>query len=158
MPSISKELLSQYLDLKDEIKSIKANIAHLEKSKIIEHDSVKASSVEFPYTSHAVGVAGVNTPREMHRIRQIKRRQRMLEDRVDQSLEQLNIIQEFVNSIPDALTRRVFTYRYIEGIRSWQRIAFMIGRHDESYPRQHVHDKYLKIYFQKTEKTDLSDV
>ena len=32
--------------------------------------------------------------------------------------------------------------RYVDGVRSWQRIAFLAGEHDESYVRR-KHDRYI---------------
>ncbi len=50
-------------------------------------------------------------------------------------------LQDFINSIEDSDTRRVFTMRYINGF-SWQKIAFQLGGYDESWPRK-KHDRYL---------------
>ena len=50
---------------------------------------------------------------------------------------------EFVNSIEDALLREIFMLRYFDGVKTWQRIAFLTGEHDESYVRR-KHNTYLK--------------
>mgnify|MGYP004641125787 CR=1 FL=1 len=39
--------------------------------------------------------------------------------------------------------RELFMLRYVDGVRSWQRIAFLAGEHDESYVRR-KHDWYIK--------------
>ena len=44
----------------------------------------------------------------------------------------------YIHSIEDASTRELFMLRYYDGIRSWQRIAFLAGEHDESYVRRKV--------------------
>ncbi len=49
----------------------------------------------------------------------------------------------YINSIPDSDIRELFMLRYVDGIRSWQRIAFLAGEHDESYVRRR-HNAYLK--------------
>lgn len=49
----------------------------------------------------------------------------------------------YIKSIDDAEVREIFMLRYFDGIRSWQRIAFHVGEHDESYVRR-KHSKYLK--------------
>ena len=36
----------------------------------------------------------------------------------------------------------LFMLRYVDGVRSWQRIAFLAGEHDESYVRR-KHDRYI---------------
>ena len=50
---------------------------------------------------------------------------------------------EFVNSIDDAHLREIFMLRYFDGVKTWQRIAFLAGEHDESYVRR-KHNTYLK--------------
>ena len=50
---------------------------------------------------------------------------------------------EYIQTIEDAGVRELFMLRYYDGIRSWQRIAFLAGEHDESYVRR-KHDAYLK--------------
>lgn len=49
----------------------------------------------------------------------------------------------YIDSIPDSDIRELFMLRYVDGIRSWQRIAFLAGEHDESYVRRR-HNAYLK--------------
>ena len=51
-------------------------------------------------------------------------------------------IQTFINDIEDSGVRRVFTLRYLKGY-TWQKIAFVLGAHDESVPRKR-HDRYLQ--------------
>ena len=49
----------------------------------------------------------------------------------------------YINSIGDAGIRELFMLRYVDGIRSWQRIAFLAGEHDESYVRRR-HNAFLR--------------
>lgn len=49
----------------------------------------------------------------------------------------------YIQKIEDAELRELFMLRYYDGIRSWQRIAFLAGEHDESYVRR-KHDAYLQ--------------
>ncbi len=50
---------------------------------------------------------------------------------------------DYVNSIEDASIREIFMLRYFDGVRTWQRVAFLSGEHDESYVRR-KHNDYLK--------------
>lgn len=50
---------------------------------------------------------------------------------------------EYIERIPDPKTKEIFMLRYYDGIRSWQKIAFRAGDHDESYVRR-LHNAYLK--------------
>jgi len=132
-------MLKQYADLKEEIHSLEKRIEKLEiQAGNIEHDSVTGSDTEFPYTKRPFHIEGVG----YHRLQRLARLRCLLLERKEMC-EEMNIrIETFISTIPDSLTRVVFQYRYIDG-HSWFKIARLIGRHDESYPRKIIHDKYL---------------
>ena len=52
-------------------------------------------------------------------------------------------VREFVESIQDPLTRRVFQLRVYQGL-SWPRVAKSIGEKDECYPRRYIYEKFLR--------------
>lgn len=135
-----KQLLKQYNSLQEEIKDLERDIKHLEKQEPKrEIDKVTGSNDEFPYQSRSFTIEGYNI-QETDRLRT---RRNILKERKNKCEEFKIEIEKFINTIPDSKTRRVFQYRYIYGL-SWQAIARRIGRHDESYPRKIVHDKYLE--------------
>ena len=133
-----KDILKQYKDLQHEIKELEKRIKRLENYKV-ERDKVRGSSSEFPYTLRSFTIEGYNI-REMDRVRKLKK---ILVKRKSECESMKIEIEEFISSIPDSRTRRVFQYRYIDNL-SWLQIANRIGRHDESYPRKLIHDKYLE--------------
>lgn len=135
---MNKDFLKQYVDLQAEIKELEKRIDNLSKFKY-EYDKVRGSSNEFPYTEKSFFIEGYNI-QDIDRLNKIRD---ILTDRMTKCEEMKVEIERFISSIPSSLTRRVFQYRYINGW-SWQRIAFKIGKHDESYPRKMVHDKYLE--------------
>lgn len=53
------------------------------------------------------------------------------------------LLIRYIEEIPDSDVRELFMLRYVDGVRSWQRIAFLAGEHDESYVRR-KHDWYIK--------------
>ena len=53
------------------------------------------------------------------------------------------LLIRYIGDIPDSDVRELFMLRYVDGVRSWQRIAFLAGEHDESYVRR-KHDRYIK--------------
>ena len=61
------------------------------------------------------------------------------------------VLLQFVERIDDPDVRELFLLRYADGIRSWQRIAFAVGEHDESFVRRR-HNAYLKKYIQRSAK------
>ncbi len=126
---MTKEELEQYRSIAAEIDEIRDRL-----NKNTVHDTVTGSDSEFPYIRHVMSVSGVteteDNKRDMMLIRKLECKKREIE--------------AFIHSIPDSVMRRIFTYRYIDGIvrPSWQWIAFKIGHYDESYPRR-KHNKFL---------------
>lgn len=137
----TKELLKQYCDLQKEIKELEQRIERLRsKSVQVVTDSVKGSSNDFPYVEKTFIITGLEEDR---REQQLEKLSNILYKRKAKCKEIAIEIEEFINTIPDSRTRRVFTLRYIDGL-SWLQIARKIERYDESYPRKVIHDKYLE--------------
>jgi len=76
-------------------------------------------------------------------------RDRMDDRRMD-CLEELARLYDFIDSIPDSLTRQIFSLRYIDGL-SWQQVAFRIGESDEQFPRR-IHNRCLKQFDENDER------
>ncbi len=133
-----KDLLRQYNDLKEEIKDLEKRIKNLENYKV-EHDKVTGSNPYFPYQPRSFTIEGYN----IQDIDKVNRLKNILIKRKQKCEDLILEIEKFISNIPDSRTRRVFQYRYIEGLE-WRPIARRIGRHDESYPRKMIHDKYLE--------------
>lgn len=66
-----------------------------------------------------------------------------LEDYLKDSEKEALTLIEYIEKIPDPKTKEIFMLRYYDGIRSWQKIAFLAGDHDESYVRR-LHNAYIK--------------
>lgn len=127
---MTKAELEQYRSIVAEIDEIRDRL-----NKNTVRGTVTGSDSEFPYVQHSISVGGVEeteaNQKDMLLIQRLKR--------------QKQEIEYFVHNIPDSVTRRIFTYRYIDGkVRpSWQWIAFKIGVTDESTPRK-KHDNFLR--------------
>ncbi|MGO5072359.1 hypothetical protein ACTQ4K_00160 [Clostridium sporogenes] len=136
-------LLKQYNDLKLEISDLECRIKNLQNKKIkIEQDSVKGSSNVFPYIERNFTIEGYNYPEADRKQERLNKLDKLLYKRKNKCEDMKLEIEEFINTIQDSKTRRVFQYRYIDRL-SWQAIAVRIGKCHESYPRKEIHDKYL---------------
>lgn len=133
-----KRLLSQYTDLKAEIKDLEKRIERLSEARF-ESDVVTGSDDEFPYLKKHIKIEGYN----IQNLDRLKELRELLLKRKNKCEEMKLEIEKFISDIPDSRTRRVFQYRYVDGL-SWLQIAFKIGKYDESYPRKVIHDKYLE--------------
>ena len=65
-----------------------------------------------------------------------------LEQYLSKAEKEAALLLNYINSIEDFSVKEIFMLRYYDGVRSWQRIAFMVGEHDESYVRR-KHNKHL---------------
>lgn len=138
-----KELLKQYKSILKEIEELDREISRLENKEIkCEMDKVKGSNAEFPYQPRSFTIEGYNILEEERNLKRILTKKNILHKRKEKCENFKLQIEEFINTIPDSLTRRVFRYRYIDNL-SWQAIAMRIGKVHESYPRK-IHDRYLE--------------
>ncbi|MCI8520596.1 MAG: hypothetical protein HFE51_10505 [Clostridia bacterium] len=129
---MTKAELEQYRSIVAEIDEIRDRL-----NKNTVHGTVTGSDSEFPYVKHSITVGGVeqsdNSSRDMLLIQRLERQKREIEC--------------FIHNIPDSITRRIFTYRYIDGKvkPSWQWIAFKMGVSGDGSTERKKVDRYLKI-------------
>ena len=67
----------------------------------------------------------------------------VLQESMQKCWRELKRLYQFINEIPDSQMRQIFVFRYLHNY-SWQKIAFLMGEHDESYARR-KHNQYLKL-------------
>lgn len=128
---MNKETLRQYRSLRKEIENINRKILSCKTQA-----TVKASSLEFPFTPHVVTVSGYSgiNGNTLHRLKTQKQK----------CISECRKIEEFIYSIDDSLLRQIFQLYYLEGERrvSFKQIANKIDGYEESTLRK-KHDKYL---------------
>ncbi|HZK57392.1 MAG TPA: hypothetical protein VFD17_03690 [Clostridia bacterium] len=132
-----KELLKQYKDLQNEIKTLKKRIKQVEKFQM-EHDKVVGSNSYFPYQPMTFAIEGYNI-QDIDKANELKG---ILEKRKKKCECLVVEIEKFISDIPYSRTRRIFQYRYINGLE-WLPISRRIGGYDESFARK-IHDRYLE--------------
>lgn len=117
---MTKEELSQLKTLRQELSYCKSRLRRVEK----EIDNADAKQ----------------TKKSL--LCEFKRESEIINERILMCKREENKLLEYINTISEADIRMLFTLRYVDGIRSWQKIAFMVGEHDESYVRR-KHDRYI---------------
>ena len=110
---MTKEELSKYYYLKQEIKQIEDNI------KEIDSTFMRASLINCEKFERKL-----SNPQEKRMIL-IEKYEQKLEIALNKSIEELIKIEEFINSIEDPENRMIFRYRYIE-LKSWNEISSLI--------------------------------
>lgn len=131
---ITKEILSQYSDLQEEIKYLRKKIdslqneqAQMESKK--KHSSVQASMKDFPYTRHNVhtdGYVGLTNIGANYLKSTIDTEIKKLELRYEKLLQTTNDVLDFIESVEDSHMRLIITYRIIENY-SWGQVADAMG-------------------------------
>ena len=126
---MTKEELSKYYYLKQEIKQIE------DKIKEIDSTFMRASLINCEKFERKL-----SNPQEKRMIL-IEKYEQKLEIAINKSIEELIKIEEFINSIEDPENRMIFRYRYIE-LKSWNEISSLI--HISTSAIFERHNKILK--------------
>lgn len=126
---MTKEELSKYYYLKQEIKQIE------DKIKEIDSTFMRASLINCEKFERKL-----SNPQEKRMIL-IEKYEQKLEIAINKSIEELIKIEEFINSIEDPENRMIFRYRYIE-LKSWNEISSLI--HISKSAIFERHNKILK--------------
>lgn len=127
---MTKKELEEYQKLKTDIRCLENEIGEILKTdKGIVSDTILDYKTGYPIPSVITGFD--------------QQRYNNLKVKLENKKEKVEKIENFINNIPDDQTRYVYQLRYYNQL-TFQQIAFKIGKHNESYPRKNVHDKYLK--------------
>lgn len=139
---MTRESLTQYYDLRKEIKFVQERIAGLQKSiPDIEKRISEIEEGEVVKDKVRGGLGGMQTFRiegvptkEYHRKKmELTTKKMLLESRIDNlsvlelnGLQQAEEVEEFISSISDPLVRQIVVLRVVDG-RSWRDIAQIVG-------------------------------
>lgn len=136
---MDKKQLSQLSQITREIQLLKAQINSIYSDVVT--DSVKGSYPEFPYTEHLITIYGIDEQKSARiRIRLQSRLRRRLEDLMD-TLDEIN---EYVSTIDDSEIRQIITLRYINNL-TWYQIAKHMGVYGDGSTERKKHNRFLKV-------------
>ena len=127
--------LEQYAAMRKEIAHLRKRVADLtDQATGRVCDTVKASSRVFPYTEHTVTVRGYSEKRVTRlnsAVRTVARREAWLARELDE-------IEKWLDTVPDAKTRLLIEVYYIDG-KTWRAAAQQVyGQPCESAARMRV--------------------
>lgn len=125
---MTKEVLSQYSDLQEEIKEVRAKISRLENDiEKIEREGTVIDSVTGGYggTQH-FKIEGVPIPECNRKKTLLYSRKTTLQLLEDDLLEKTNEVEEFIASLDDSRMRRIINFRFLEN-KSWLQVAYALG-------------------------------
>nr|DAP20087.1 MAG TPA: Protein of unknown function (DUF722) [Caudoviricetes sp.] len=125
---ISKEILTQYSDLQEEVKEVRNRIESTEKqiAKIEEEgnviDTVSGGSGGIQHFK----IEGFPYPEYSRKKSLLYVRKATLVNLELELTETLNQVEEFIAGVKDSRIRRIITLRFIENL-SWNKVADRIG-------------------------------
>lgn len=115
---MTREMLSQYINLKHEIKLLENKIKEMEYREVqCVSDVVRGSSTQFPYIEHNVRVSGVDLEYERRIKRAIANKKTKLKELKARLEEEEVYIYEYIQNQKDSRTRQVLVYSYIDGLK-----------------------------------------
>lgn len=116
-----KEYLTQYCDIKVEIRNLEKRIADLEK-KNNKYSIVQASSLEPPFCLQEIKIDHT----DFRKKKEIQKQKCILDERYFRLLELQTKVEEEISKLPTSRLRMIFEFRYIDNL-SWQQVAWRIG-------------------------------
>lgn len=129
---VSKEVLIQYSDLRQECKEVREKIEKLEKQiDRIEKDGNVIDKVRGGEGGlQSFKIEGFPYPEYSRKKTLLYARKATLSELEMELLETLNRVEEFIASISDSHIRRIVNLRVIDGL-SWNEVAMKIGGNTE---------------------------
>lgn len=128
---MTKEVLIQYCDLKNEIEKLKKRIEKLEKQSSIVSDIVQNG-----YKRHAV-IHGYDCARA-YKLELLKS---ILDQRYDMALQMQTDIETYINTIPKSDIRQIFEHRYIDNM-GWIQVGHAMKSTADAVRVKH--DRFLE--------------
>lgn len=74
---------------------------------------------------------------------EIKRREKVIVEKIRRCNQLKARIDKFLNSIDDSLTRQIFYYRYVRCM-SWKKVSYMTGGYNSDDGVRKIAERYLK--------------
>ena len=138
--------LSQYYYLNREIDMLQRQLRGLreQRREFMVFDSVQTSGVHEPYQKHTKLISGIAKSAETEALSVLIRNRKY---RITQTMikcsKELARLEIYIESIPDSLTRQIFTLRFVEGC-TWQRVANKVGGDNTADGVRKIATRYLQ--------------
>lgn len=151
---ISKDVLIQYRDIREEAKDLRKRIEQGERTIAkIEEEGMVSDSVKGTRRDGTIGhikITGFPLPEYSKVKNMMKRRIQKLKIVEEELLEALNAVDDYINSMPKSELRIMFRLYYIDDL-TWPKVAM---RMNERFPKRKIkytdencrkkHDRYLE--------------
>lgn len=142
---VTKEVLSQYSDLQEEVKEVRLKIERLEK----DISKIEAGEMAIDSVSGGDGgkqhfkIEGIPFPEYSRKKTLLYARKATLQLLEDDLLEKTNEVEEFIASVDDSRIRRIINLRFLEN-QSWNKVADQIGGNNTEDSVRKAFDRFMK--------------
>jgi len=134
---MTRQKLKQFRHLKSEIKLLQEQILTLE-SEIVT-DKVRGSLPHHPWVETSFKITGFDRIEYAQKMDKLKRK---LQRRVDDLIDLVVEIIEYIETIDDSLLRQIIILRHVNGL-TWDQVAASIGGGNTADSVRKIHDRYL---------------
>ena len=142
---MTKEVLTQYCDLQEEVKEVRLKIERLEKdiSKIEDGEMVIDSVSGGDGGKQHFKIEGIPFPEYSRKKTLLYARKATLQLLEDDLLEKTNEVEEFIASVDDSRMRRIINFRFLEN-KSWLQTAYALGGNATADSVRMEFDRFFK--------------
>lgn len=121
---VSKDILNQYIDLKEEYKELNGRIQTLEKqiNKIEKEGEVVDKVMGGDGGIQSFRIEGFPYPEYSRKQTLLNARKAILSELELEILENVNQVEKFISEIQDSHIRRIISFRFIDGL-TWNEVA-----------------------------------
>lgn len=142
---VSKEILTQYSDLQEEIKEVRQRIEQTERQiERIESEKTVCDKVRGGEGGlQSFKIEGFPYPEYSRKKTLLYSRKATLTSLEMELLETLNKVEEFIASISDSRMRRIINLRFIENL-SWNKVADRIGGGNTEDSVRKAFDRFIE--------------
>lgn len=151
---VTKDILIQYCELREEIKDLRERIDRDElRLQKIEEEGVVSDTVTGTRADGTIGsikITGFPIPEYSTVKAMLKKRIAKLQIMEDELHEEVNAVDDFINTIPKSDLRQMFRFYYIDDM-TWRRVATNMNKRFPnrriSYTEENCrkrHDRFLE--------------
>lgn len=138
----NKDILEQYTAVKIECKALEKELSELRgKGWDYVTDAVSGCADELPYSVRSVQIAGM--AQEPAIKREVEQLEKKLDEQYKRALFWRNKAEEILSDIPNARTRLVLRYRYVDGL-DWWSVADKLGKKETNETVKKTAQRYLE--------------
>lgn len=142
---MTKDILAQYCDLREEVKDLHKRIVKTEDDirKIEEEGEVTDSVKGGCGGIQSFKITGFPVPEYSKKRSLLLVRKAKLKSLEYDLLELTNEIEEYISSLDDSRIRRILRFRYIDDM-TWAKVAVNMGGYTTEESVRKEHDRFLE--------------